>query len=64
MEWAAVGSGERLAGNPDAHWVGTVQVLVDAGACTDAITLSADDPKPPSAAVADLLRGHRLRKLP
>jgi len=56
LEWAIVGSGSRPATDPDADWVAAVQLLIDAGASTDDITLSADDPKPPSSAVAEFLQ--------
>lgn len=56
LEWAAVGSGERPASNPRPDWVATVRALIEAGASIGGITLSADDPKPPSAAVAEFLR--------
>jgi ankyrin repeat protein len=58
LDWAIVGSGERPRHNPHADWVATVQALLDADAEIDGITLSADDPKPPSQEVADLLRAH------
>jgi hypothetical protein len=53
---AAVGSGEQPTSNPAPDWIATVQTLLDHGASTDAITLSPDDAKPPSADVAMLLR--------
>ena len=56
IEWAAVGSGEQPAGNPHPDWTGTVQALLDAGASAQDISLSPDDPKPPSPEVAALLR--------
>jgi ankyrin repeat protein len=56
LGWALVGSGERPRHNPHADWIATVQALLDAGAGLDGITLSGDDPKPPSPEVADLLR--------
>lgn len=56
LGWAWVGSGERPTTNPDPDWLRTVQILLDAGASTDGISFSADDPKPPSREVADLLR--------
>jgi len=56
LDWAVVGSGERPATNPRADWVATVQALLDAGASTETITLSPDEPKPPSPEVAALLR--------
>ena len=56
LEWALVGSGERPTTNPTADWIETVRALLDAGAATDHITLSTDDPKQPSPDVAELLR--------
>ena len=56
IEWAAVGSGEHPAHNPRADWTAAVQALLEAGASTQDITLSPDDPKPPSLEVAALLR--------
>ena len=61
LDWAAVGSGEKPGNDPAADWVETVRVLLEAGASTDAVTLAPDDPKPPSAEVAELLRAHRDR---
>ena len=58
MEWAAIGSGEQPASHPHSDWTGTVQALLDAGASVRDITLSPDDPKPPSPEVAALLRRH------
>ena len=58
LEWAAVGSGERPRENPRPDWPATVRALLDAGASIQDIGLSPDDPKPPSAEVADLLRAH------
>jgi ankyrin repeat protein len=58
LDWAAVGSGERPRQNPVADWIATVRTLIEAGASTHEITLSPDDPKPPSPEVADLLRQH------
>lgn len=60
LGWAIVGSGERPDGNPAADWVRTVDVLIQAGASTAEVTLTADDPKPPSLAVADYLRGRGI----
>ena len=57
LGWAMVGSGERPYGDPSADWVETVGTLLDAGASTADVTLSPDDPKPPSPEVAELLRG-------
>ena len=56
LDWAAVGSGERPADNRRPDWVATVQALLEAGASTDSITLSPDEPKQPSPEVAILLR--------
>jgi ankyrin repeat protein len=58
--WAMVGSGERIGRAPDADWVATVQVLLDAGADTNDVTLSPDDPKAPSPEVAQLLRDNAI----
>jgi ankyrin repeat protein len=58
LGWAVVGSGQRPAGNPGSDWTAAVQTLLDAGASIEGITLSPDDPKPPSPAVAALLQGH------
>jgi hypothetical protein len=56
LDWAMVGSGERPAANPRPDWVATVQALLGAGASTAGVTLSPDEPKPPSPEVAALLR--------
>ena len=56
MEWAIVGSGMHLGHDPDHDWVATVRTLIEAGAATEGIVLSPDDPKPPSPEVAELLR--------
>ena len=56
LDWAAVGSGERRDTNRRADWIATVQALLEAGASTDSITLSPDEPKQPSPEVATLLR--------
>ena len=55
--WAIVGSGEAPDANPGADWLGAVQLLIQAGASSEDVTLSADDAKPPCPAVADYLRG-------
>jgi ankyrin repeat protein len=60
LEWAMVGSGERPATSPSPDWIATVQALLDAGASRQGITLSPDDPKPPSAEVAQLLRNYGI----
>ncbi len=56
--WAVIGSGARPGDNPGADWLAAVGVLIGAGADVSEITLSADDPKPPSPAVAELLIAH------
>jgi len=58
LEWASVGSGYQPDDDPAADWIGTVRTLLEHGASTDDITLSPDDPKPPSPEVAALLRHH------
>jgi ankyrin repeat protein len=58
LDWAVVGSGFQPADNSRPDWVATVRILIEAGASTAVITLSPDDPKPPSPDVADLLRGY------
>jgi ankyrin repeat protein len=60
LEWAIVGSGLRLGHDPYPDWPATVSALLDAGAATGAITLSPDDPKPPSPEVAALLRARGI----
>lgn len=60
LHWALVGSGEAPDTAPAPDWVATVQLLLDAGAPIAEITLDADDPKPPSAAVRDLLRARGI----
>ena len=54
--WSVVGSGFAPTDNPSADWLATIGVLVEAGASLEGITISPDDGKPPSPAVADLLR--------
>ena len=56
LVWASVGSGERPRSNPRPDWVTTVRTLIEAGASRDGLSLSPDDPKPPSPEVAQLLR--------
>jgi ankyrin repeat protein len=58
IEWAAIGSGEQPASNASPDWTAVVQALLQASASTQDITLSPDDPKPPSPEVAALLRHH------
>ena len=60
LVWAIIGSGERPADNPKPDWVATIRTLLDAGASTEGITLSADDEKPPSRQVAELLRSYGI----
>jgi hypothetical protein len=55
-----VGSGEQPTTSPNPDWIATVRTLIEAGAPTEDITLSADDPKPPSPDVAQLLRDHGI----
>jgi ankyrin repeat protein len=55
LVWALVGSGLHQADNPHPDWPATVRTLIAAGASTAGITLSPDDPKPPSPEVARLL---------
>jgi ankyrin repeat protein len=56
LEWAVIGSGEQPKTRPNPDWITTVRVLIEAGASTQGISLSPDNPKPPSADVAELLR--------
>ena len=56
--WAAVGSGEKPTDNPGPDWSATIGALIDAGASLEGMTIGPDDPKPPSPAVAALLRHH------
>jgi ankyrin repeat protein len=58
VDWACVGSGEQPPGNPRPDWSAAIAALVEAGASLDGITLNPDDPKPPSPAIAELLRRH------
>lgn len=58
LDWATVGSGLGRADNPDPDWIATIRALIEAGASTSEITLSADDPKPPSPEVARLLHSY------
>jgi ankyrin repeat protein len=60
LGWAIVGSGERPDSNPAADWVRTAEVLLTAGASTADVTLAPDDPKPPSAELADYLRSQGI----
>jgi hypothetical protein len=64
VEWACVGSGEQPADNPRPDWPATIAALADAGASLGDITLSPDDPKPPSPAVAELLRQYGRQGAP
>jgi ankyrin repeat protein len=61
LDWAVVGSGQHPKTSPHPDWVTTVRVLIEAGASTEGISLSPDDPKAPSAEVADLLRALGVR---
>ena len=60
LDWALVGSGETPDTAPAPDWLRTVALLLDAGASTAGITLSPEDPKPPSPEVAQLLRDRGL----
>jgi ankyrin repeat protein len=60
LEWAIVGSGLHLGHAPDHDWVAAVRTLIEAGAATEGIVLSPDDPKPPSPEVAGLLRSYGI----
>ena len=64
LEWAIVGSGMRLGGNPAPDWPGTVRALIEAGASTAGIVLSPDDDKPPSPEVAALLTDYGIPRQP
>jgi hypothetical protein len=64
LDWAVVGSGQQPAGNPRPDWIATVQTLLEAGASAEEITLSPDDPKPPSREVAVLLRRRGVNSEP
>jgi len=56
LVWALIGSSERPAGNPSPDWPSVVEILANAGASFDGITLSPDDDHPPSPAVVEVLR--------
>jgi hypothetical protein len=60
LEWAIVGSGMHLGHAADHDWVAAVRTLIEAGAATEGIVLSSDDPKPPSPEVAGLLRSYGI----
>ena len=60
LDWAIVGSGYRPKTSPNPDWIATVKTLIEAGASTGDISLSPDDPKPPSPEVAQLLRDHGI----
>jgi hypothetical protein len=60
LEEAIVGSGMRLGHDPRPDWPATVRALLAAGAATDGIILSPDDPKLPSPEVAALLRARGI----
>ena len=61
VSWSAIGSGFKPTDNPGPDWLTTIGLLIEAGASLDGITLSPDDPKLPSPAIADLLRHHGVR---
>ncbi|HEY5318500.1 MAG TPA: ankyrin repeat domain-containing protein [Solirubrobacteraceae bacterium] len=56
LDWAVIGSGDQPGRSPAPDWIAIVQTLIDAGASTQTISLTPDDPKPPSPEVAQLLR--------
>jgi ankyrin repeat protein len=60
LEWAIVGSGTQPGNDTHPDWPATITTLLDAGAATEGITLSPDDPKPPSPEVAALLRARGI----
>jgi len=60
LDWAQVGSGFHNVDNPAPDWIATIRTLIEAGASTADITLSPDDPKPPSPQVAQLLRDYGI----
>ncbi len=60
LNWAQVGSGLAHVDNPAPDWTATIRALIEAGASTTDITLSPDDPKPPSPEVAQLLRSYGI----
>ena len=62
ISWSIVGSGFGPADNPSADWLATITVLIEAGASLRDLTITADDPKPPSPAVAELLRSYGVRE--
>ena len=64
LGWAIVGSGMRLGHDPHPDWPAAVRTLIEAGASTEGIVLSLDDPKPPSPEVATLLRTHGVPDAP
>jgi len=59
LDWAAVGSGERPRTNRRPDWIAAVRALLDAGASTEGITISPDEPKQPSPEVAALVQQAR-----
>jgi ankyrin repeat protein len=60
LDWATVGSGLPHVDNPAPDWTASIRTLIEAGASTADITLSPDDPKPPSPEVAQLLRSYGI----
>jgi ankyrin repeat protein len=55
LTFATVGSGEHAG--PPANWTEVVRLLIDAGASKDGVWIAG---KPPSAEVAELLRGYGI----
>jgi ankyrin repeat protein len=62
LVWAAIGSGEQHRDVATADWAEVVRTLIEHGASTDDVSLAPDDLKPPSPAVAALLRAHADRR--
>jgi ankyrin repeat protein len=60
LEWSIIGSGEQPVTSPCPDWAAIIRALIEAGASTQGITPSPDDPKPPSPDVAELLRGYGI----
>jgi len=60
LDSAGGDGGMGRAHAPDPDWPATIGALLDAGASTDGIALSPDDPKPPSPEVAALLRARGI----
>jgi ankyrin repeat protein len=61
LVWAIIGSSERPTGNPSPDWPAVVEILANAGASFEGITLSPGDDHPPSPAVVELLRRYGVK---